>query len=50
MKGQEDLRNNNIENAIDNFITSITLNKENNFFPIALRAIAIQKLNYILRQ
>jgi len=43
MKGQEDLRNNNIENAIDNFTTSITLNKENNFFPIALRAIAYSK-------
>ncbi|MDI5949242.1 hypothetical protein [Flavobacterium yafengii] len=43
MKGQEDLRNNNIEDAIDNFTTSITLNKENNFFPIALRAIAYSK-------
>lgn len=43
MKGQEDLRNNNMENAIDNFTTSITLNKENNFFPIALRAIAYSK-------
>ncbi len=40
MKGQEDLRNGNFENAIDNLTTSITLNKENNFFPIAQRAIA----------
>ncbi|NRS90821.1 tetratricopeptide (TPR) repeat protein [Flavobacterium sp. 7E] len=43
MKGQEDLRTNNIDTAIDNLTTSITLNKENNFFPIALRAIAYSK-------
>lgn len=43
MKGQEDLRNNHFENAIDNLTTSITLNKGNNFFPIALRALAYSK-------
>ena len=44
MKAQEDYNNGKYIEAIDNSTTAITLNKNNNFFPIALRAIAYSQV------
>lgn len=49
MKAQENYNNGKFIEAIDNSTTAITLNKNNNFFPIALRAISYaQSKNYDL--
>lgn len=49
MKAQENYNKGKFTEAIDNSTTAITLNKNNNFFPIALRAISYaQSKNYDL--